>query len=170
MRFSVTIPALLAVALFGCAGCGSLQDPAAGEEEDAESSLMGGTPRRAEVPSFTGPGSSRVQRGKMPGIDFGDVIWEIPESEKEKIKAVAAYLKGSAERVILAGGAVVTNAEYARQLGQQRAIAVKNALIREGIPANTIITVSYGLDLPGRGGDRVEFGFIPTGEKREPGR
>jgi hypothetical protein len=27
------------------------------------------------------------------------------------------------------------------------------------------VTVSYGLDLPGKGGDRVEFGTVPTGEK-----
>lgn len=166
MHFSLTFPAMLAAALFGCAGCASMHGPL--EDEDPESSQMGGTPRRAELPAYSGPGSARVERGKMEGIFFGDVTWEIPESEMDKIKAVATYMKVSAERVILAGGAEVTNAEYARQLGQQRAIAVKNALIRDGIPANKIITASYGLDLPGKGGDRVEFGFIRTGEKGEP--
>jgi peptidoglycan-associated lipoprotein len=129
---------------------------------------MAGTPRRAELPAYAGPGSGRVERGKMEGIDFGDVTWAIPDSEKDKVKAVATYMKVSAERVILAGGADVGSAEYARQLGQQRALAVKEALIHHGIPANRIITVSYGTDLPGKGGDRVEFGFIRTGEKGTP--
>jgi outer membrane protein OmpA-like peptidoglycan-associated protein len=44
-------------------------------------------------------------------------------------------------------------------------LAVKAALMKQGIPANQIVTVSYGLDLPGKGGDRVEFGTVPTGEK-----
>jgi peptidoglycan-associated lipoprotein len=106
-----------------------------------------------------------VTRGRLEGIDFEDTFWEIPELQKEKVKAVATYLKVRAERVIVAGGAAVGSAEYARQLGQQRALAVKAALMKQGIPANQIVTVSYGLDLPGKGGDRVEFGTVPTGEK-----
>ena len=82
-----------------------------------------------------------------------------------KIKAVATYLKVNAERVIVAGGAEVAGAEYARQLGQERALTVKAALIKAGIPANKIMTMSYGGDLPGKGGNRVEFGTLPTGEK-----
>ncbi len=77
-------------------------------------------------------------------------------------------MKVRAERVIVAGGADTSNAEYARQLGQQRALAVMEALTDEGIPANKIMTVSFGRDLPGKGGDRVEFGFVPTGESNLP--
>lgn len=155
----------LAAILLGCVSCGSVNGPELEDTEDAETMVMGGTPRRAETASYSSP---NVQRGKMPGIFFGDVTWKIPADQKENIRAVATYLKVSAERVIVAGGAEVTNPEYARQLGQQRAIAVKDALIREGIPSSTIITVSFGLDLPGRG-DRVEFGFIPTGERPAAG-
>lgn len=170
MRFCHFLPSVVvAASLCGVTGCGSLLGGKM-EEEDAESSQMAGTPRRAELPAYAGPGSGRVERGTMEGIDFGDVTWAIPEAEKDKVKAVATYMKVSAERVILAGGAEVASAEYARQLGQQRALAVKEALIRQGIPANRIITVSYGLDLPGKGGDRVEFGFIRTGEKGAAGK
>lgn len=164
MRFPALLPVIVAASLLSGTGCGSLPWSKTGDE-DAESAAMGGTPRRAESPAY---GSSRVERGKMEGIDFGDLTWAVPEAEMDKIKAVATYMKVSAERVILAGGADVSSAEYARQLGQQRALAVKEALIRHGIPANRIITVSYGLDLPGQGGDRVEFGFIRTGERGAP--
>ncbi|MDB6133598.1 MAG: Peptidoglycan-associated protein [Verrucomicrobiales bacterium] len=158
MRFPLMLPAVLAATLLGGTGCGFFKDPS--EEGGEDSVLMNGTPRRAELPAYNG---SRVQRGKMPGIEFSDTAWEVSITEKEKIKAVATYLKVNAERVILAGGASVPNAEYARQLGQQRALSVKNALMREGIPGTKIITVSFGTDLPGPGGDRVEFGFVHTG-------
>ena len=152
----LTIP-VMACGLVSCASSGA----ASGEEDEAATGL-GEAPRRAVLPSYLSP---EVTRGRLEGIDFGDTVWEIPVVQKEKVKAVATYLKVRAERVIVAGGAEVGSAEYARQLGQQRALAVKDALMKQGIPANQIVTVSYGLDLPGKGGDRVEFGTVPTGEK-----
>ena len=148
---------VMALGCVSCAGSG-----AAGEEDEEAAATMGETQRRANLPSYSSPG---VTRGQLEGIDFGDAAWELPPGQKDKVKAVSTYLKVRAERVIVAGGAQVTSAEYARQLGQQRALAVKQALMKEGIPANRIVTMSYGLDLPGKGGDRVEFGTVPTGEK-----
>ena len=147
----------LALGCVSCAGPG-----AAGADDSERGAGMGETQRRANLPSYSSQG---VTRGQWEGIEFGDAAWELPPSQKEKIKAVAKHLKVQAERVILAGGAQVTSPEYARQLGQQRALTVKQALLKEGIPANRIVTMSYGLDLPGKGGDRVEFGTVPTGEK-----
>jgi peptidoglycan-associated lipoprotein len=151
---------LIPAMALGCASCAS--SGAAGEEDEEGAAAAGEAPRRATLPSYTSAG---VTRGRLEGIEFGDTVWEVPAGQKDRVKAVATYLKVRAERVIVAGGADVTSAEYARQLGQQRALAVKEALIKEGIPANRIVTVSYGLDLPGKGGDRVEFGVVPTGEK-----
>lgn len=153
--YSLLIP-LIAGGLSGCASTNAASD-------DPESEGGGGdSPRRPALPAFT---SQEVTRNAVEGIQFGDASSEIEESQKPRVKAVATYLKVRAERVIVAGGAQVTSSEYARQLGQQRALAVRQALIREGIPANKIVTASYGLYLPGKGGDRVEFGFLPTGEK-----
>ena len=146
---------LMALGWVGCAGSGAGN----GREETAG---MGEAPHRSTMPAYTSAG---VMRGQLEGIEFGDTVWQVPASQKERVKAVATYLKVGAARVIVAGGAEVSSAEYARQLGQQRALAVKHALIGEGIPANQITTVSYGLDLPGKGRDRVEFGVVPTGEK-----
>jgi peptidoglycan-associated lipoprotein len=143
--------------MVSCAGSG-----AEGLDEEEGAGGMGEAPHRAVLPSYL---SAEVTRGQLEGVDFGDTVWEIPASQEGKVKAVATYLKVRAERVIVAGGAEVGSAEYARQLGQQRALAVKAALMKQGIPANQIVTVSYGLDLPGKGGDRVEFGTVPTGEK-----
>lgn len=147
---------LIPVLALGFSGCAATGTGAENEEAD------GGSPHRAALPSYT---SAEVTRGKLEGVSFDDASWEIPSSEEQKVEAAATYLKVRAERVIVAGGAQVTSPEYARQLGQQRAQAVKEALMDEGIPANKITTVSFGLDLPGKGGDRVEFGVVPTGEK-----
>jgi outer membrane protein OmpA-like peptidoglycan-associated protein len=158
MKSRLFVMLLAPLVLFGAAGCSSVGAFDEGEEAEAASEA----PRRANLPSYT---ASEVTRGRLEGIVFGDTEWAVPPGEKAKVQAVATYLKVRAERVIVAGGAQVTSAEYARQLGQQRALAVRDALIKEGIPANRIVTVSYGLDLPGKGGDRVEFGVVPTGEK-----
>ena len=149
---------MIPLAAVGLIGCASTEGP----EDEQEMEGMVEAPRRAAWPSYAAP---EVSRGKLGGIDFEDSSWEIPPGERMKIKAVATYLKVNAERVIVAGGAEVAGAEYARQLGQERALTVKAALIKAGIPANKIMTMSYGGDLPGKGGNRVEFGTLPTGEK-----
>ena len=119
-------------------------------------------PRRANVAGYLAP---QVKRGKVAGIGFAAGAWEMPKGERLKLRAAATYLKVTGERVILAGSAKESSAEYARQLGQQRALAVQQALVAEGIPANRMATVSFGRDMPGGGGDEVQFGFVPTGEK-----
>ncbi len=160
-RFCCRLPFLLCVVLSGgVVACASADKKAAGEG-------LREAPRRANLPSYL---AAQVKRGKFEGIVFGEGVGEYPKSERSKLRAVATYLKVGGERVILAGGAKVGSAEYARQLGQQRAGAVQQALVAEGIPPNRISTVSFGLDLPGKGGDRVEFGFVPTGEQALLGR
>ncbi len=155
--FLLSVVPVLALACGSCASSDEI-----GGEEGEDLAGMEESPHRATLPHFTSAG---VTRGRLEGIAFGDTVWEVPAGERAKVKAVATYLKVRAERVIVAGGAEVTSAEYARHLGQQRALAVKAALMKEGIPASRIVTLSYGLDLPGLGGDRVEFGTVPTGEK-----
>ena len=86
---------VLAGALLSCA---SNEVASGGEDETAPG--MGEAPRRAVLPSYLSP---EVTRGRLEGIDFGDTVWEIPELQKEKVKAVALYLKVRAERVIVAG-------------------------------------------------------------------
>ena len=125
----------------GCVSCaGSRTAGEAGEEDLAGTAEA---PRRANLPAYT---SAEVLRSKLEGIVFPDAVWQVQASEKGKIKAAATWLKVRAERVILAGGAEVTSPEYARQLGQQRAMAVRDALIDEGIPANRITRISAVID------------------------
>jgi peptidoglycan-associated lipoprotein len=156
LRYLLMIPVLA----LGCVNCAGHRTDGGTEEEDLADTPE--SPRRANLPAYT---SAEVQRGKLEGIVFPDGAWQVPVSEKGKIRIAATWLKVRAERVILAGGAGVSSPEYARQLGQQRAMAVRDALVDEGIPANRITTMSYGADLPGKGGDRVELGLVPTGEK-----
>lgn len=153
----LVLPLLLPLMALGCASCAST-DPAL---EDGENAGSAEALRRATWPPYT---SGRVQRGQLDGISFEGTQWELTKPQRAGVRAVAKALEVRAERVIVAGGASAASAEYARQLGQQRALAVMEALIEAGIPANKIMTVSFGRDLPGRGGDRVEFGSVPTGE------
>lgn len=146
-------PVLAGLVLSSCAVTEGIQEPEDGEAERAE--MM---QRSRDFPDYL---SQEVVRGQLEPIEFGDVVWKIPSSQWPRVRAAADYLLESEGRVILAGGAEVTSAEYARQLGQQRALSVKEALIGEGVPAARISTVSFGLDLQGRVRDRVDFGIIP---------
>jgi outer membrane protein OmpA-like peptidoglycan-associated protein len=74
--------------------------------------------------------------------------WDIRESEQQKVKDVADYLKRyPTMKVNLCGyaDAQTGNNEINDRLGQNRVEAVKNALINQyGIPASRIITDSKG--------------------------
>lgn len=153
--------AALAVCLC-TAGCSSLQGSLDDDSDDAQEMLP--HPRRAEMPSLFGPGSTRLKSGKFPVIQFGGDSWTLPSSELGKIKTVAAYLNGNPERIVLAAGARGVTAEYARQLGDLRAQTVRKALIDAGVPASKILSVSFGEDAPGVTGGGVSFSLIGTGE------
>lgn len=154
-RYFWMIP-VLALTCVSCATKPSGEDDGSADMADSTEA-----PRRANLPSYNSTG---VAHGALEAIVFPDAEWKVPASEQAKIKAAATLLKVRAQRVVLAGGAQVSSPEYARQLGQQRAMAVREKLIDQGIPPNKITVVSYGLDLPGKSGDRVEFGIVPTGE------
>ncbi len=143
-------------------GCTALRSPLDDDTDDAVDMLE--HPRRAETPSLFGPGSERLMAGKFPVVHFNDGGTEIPASEKRKIQTVSRWLTGNPERVLIAAGARAQSPEYARQISDERARNVRNALISAGVPASKIQTVSFGEDAAAITGGGVSFALIGTGE------
>jgi len=74
----------------------------------------------------------------------------VKSSEKSKAAAVADYLKGNAAAAVKVEGHCDERGteEYNRSLGERRALACREELIRLGIDANRVDTISYGEDRP----------------------
>jgi peptidoglycan-associated lipoprotein len=75
-------------------------------------------------------------------------------SEDSKIAAVAAYLKAHGSDAVEIEGHCDERGteEYNRSLGERRALALREALSRQGVSATIIDTVSYGKDKPASSG------------------
>ena len=81
-------------------------------------------------------------------FDFDSSV--IKASEKPKVAAVADYLKANKGKAVLVEGNCDERGteEYNRSLGERRALAVREELIRLGIGATEVDTISYGKDKP----------------------
>lgn len=78
----------------------------------------------------------------------------IRTSEKPKVVAVADYLKSNQAQAVRVEGHCDERGteEYNRALGERRALAVREELIRLGIDAKRVDTLSYGEDRPAEPG------------------
>jgi len=74
----------------------------------------------------------------------------IKKSEHVNLEAVASALKGSASDKLLIEGNCDERGteEYNRALGERRALAAREALVKLGVSADRIRTISYGKDKP----------------------
>jgi peptidoglycan-associated lipoprotein len=74
----------------------------------------------------------------------------VKSSEKSKVKAVADYLKGSSADAVKIQGHCDERgtAEYNRALGERRALALREELVRDGIDGTRVDTISFGADQP----------------------
>lgn len=74
----------------------------------------------------------------------------IRTSEKSKIAKVADYLKANPGHALEVAGNCDERGteEYNRALGERRALAARQELIRLGIDSSTVVTKSYGKDRP----------------------
>lgn len=110
----------------------------------------------------TGTGISAANRGEFDGMvkdaelfknntvhfDFDSSV--IRDKERGKIEAVAAFLKTAPANKLLVEGHCDERGteEYNRALGERRALAVREYLVRLGIQGSRIRTISYGFDRP----------------------
>lgn len=131
---------------------------------------LGGT-----MPGGSGPGSEVVSGGDLkpttqgipPGTNhFGwtedPVILQaemvffafdsslIREGEKPKLQKVADYMKSNGDKAVKVEGHCDERGteEYNRSLGDRRALAVREELIKLGIAMDRVDTISFGKDKP----------------------
>jgi len=78
----------------------------------------------------------------------------IKSGDLSKVEAVATQLKGMAGKAVRIEGHCDERGteEYNRSLGERRALAVRESLIRLGVAADMIDTISYGEDRPAEQG------------------
>lgn len=104
-------------------------------------------------PDLSGDLESRFtfERTKLAAhtVHFAYDSSAIRSSEQAHVQAVAAYLKGApASEFLLVEGHCDERGteEYNRALGERRALAVREALIAQGVDGQRIATRSYGKD------------------------
>ena len=81
-------------------------------------------------------------------FDFDSSV--LKNAEKPKVSAVADYLKANSGKAVRVEGNCDERGteEYNRSLGERRALAVREELIRLGIDPTRVDTISYGKDRP----------------------
>lgn len=156
-----------ALAVLTLAGCTNKRG--AGSGSGAEGDFVNGTPLpdRQEGVSFLG---SNVDRSKFAPVYFGFDSSDVAAGERGKIEQVAAFMREGGGTVIIAGFTDERGTpEYNRGLGERRALAVREALIRAGASGGKVQTVSFGAELPAADGSseaayaknrRAEFGVV----------
>ncbi|MBM3847381.1 MAG: peptidoglycan-associated lipoprotein Pal [Verrucomicrobia bacterium] len=74
----------------------------------------------------------------------------VKPGEVEKIRVVASHLKANATHRVQVDGHCDERGteEYNRALGEKRALAIREFLVREGVEPERVRTVSYGEDKP----------------------
>ena len=74
----------------------------------------------------------------------------VPSADKSKISAVADYLKNHSDVAVRVEGNCDERGteEYNRSLGERRALAGREELIRLGVASGRVDTLSYGEDKP----------------------
>lgn len=145
--------------------CATKKDQYAGVDGDFVSGVP--LPDRQDGASFLG---GNVSKGQFAPVQFGFDSFQVSGSEMPKVQAVAQAMKSSSADLIIAGFTDERGTEeYNRGLGERRALAVREALISQGISGGRIQTVSFGEEMPADPGSgeaawaanrRAEFGVV----------
>jgi len=113
-----------------------------------------GTPQEDPTKFYYGPDGKRMvmDRAALAAntIHFAYDSAAIRKSENANLQAVAAALKSDSSTKLLVEGNCDERGteEYNRSLGERRAGAARNALIKMGISGDRIMTKSFGKDNP----------------------
>jgi peptidoglycan-associated lipoprotein len=95
------------------------------------------------------PGGTWGARGEFSPVYFDFDSARVKPGELGKLETVAAALRGNNKKLVVEGHADERGtAEYNRALGERRALACREELIRLGVAAHRITTISYGEDRP----------------------
>lgn len=158
---------VLAFALLGLNACGDKKGsnnlPAATGDYDSVTGTP--LPSRDEGTSFLSP---NVSKSQFSPVYFEFDSFAVGSAEISKIQQVADFMQRSSNSLIIAGFTDARGTpEYNRALGEKRAGAVREQLIRMGVSPGRIQTVSFGMEMPADSGSgeaayaknrRAEFG------------
>lgn len=193
-RLSQALAAVLLILVLASHGCAHRKGGAAaskfGQESGRSEPLLPATGDSASGINFGGdsfaenvPLSGRpshlsfdsqdVRKDLFEPVYFAFDRYDVDGSELLKIRKLAGYLQShSSSGVIVAGHTDATGTtEYNRNLGERRSLAIRAALIQQGISAAQVQTVSFGEDRPAQPGTndsalaanrRAEFGIFDS--------
>jgi peptidoglycan-associated lipoprotein len=87
---------------------------------------------------------------KQQTVHFAYDSSAVRKDDRAKVSAVADYLKGNPQTAVRAEGNCDERGteEYNRSLGERRALAAREELIRLGVTPDRVDTISYGEDKP----------------------
>src|SRR5262245_19408877 len=120
----------------------------AGGNPVATNDIAGGVP--------SNPAGSHEGWLEDPSIFKQDTVYfdldssVVKSGEKAKVSAVADYLKGHSAQAVRVEGYCDERGteEYNRALGERRALALREELVRLGIEPTRVDTISFGKDKP----------------------
>jgi peptidoglycan-associated lipoprotein len=94
------------------------------------------------------PENAEILKADTVYFDFDSSV--LKTSEKPKVAAVADYLKANSANAVRVEGNCDERGteEYNRSLGERRALAVREELVRLGLDPTRVDTISYGKDRP----------------------
>jgi len=149
-KFLVQVVVVSLVAAFGLTGCGFTRKKSSaqpGAETGVPPLGPGGEAAVGERPMVGSAGT--LQHGQFAPVLFDFDSARIRPSEGSKLEAVAAYLKSNPGKLVIEGYCDERGtAEYNRALGERRALAARDELVKLGIDASRMSTISYGKDRP----------------------
>lgn len=162
----LVLGAVLALASSGCrkhpTAVTPLPGSRAGSPTDIDKGNALGTTTDKPVASSTDGGIPANPPGSHEGwtedrnqfqantVHFAFDSSEVKASEQGNVTAVADYLKGHEAAAVKIEGHCDERgtAEYNRSLGERRASALREELVKLGVAASRVDTISYGFDRP----------------------
>ena len=167
MKSLRVLASFAALALAACSTTG--RNAGGGSDSDSVNGTALGSalPERIEGASFLG---SNVDRSRFSPVHFAFDSTAIGGGEHGKLQAVADFCRSNRNSIIIAGFTDERGTpEYNRGLGERRALTVREELIKLGVSAHRLQTVSFGAELPADAGSnesawaknrRAEFGVV----------
>ena len=149
--FVVPVVALTIISTIGLTGCKNppwrKKSPPPVAETGVPPLGSAGDIAAGERPFVTGEG--QLQHGQFAAVYFDYDSARIRPSEMAKVEAVAGAMRSGSSKLVIEGHCDERGtAEYNRALGERRALAAREELVRLGVDASRITTISYGKDRP----------------------
>ena len=156
MRKQYLVQIILAglVVAFGLTGChhagGAGAGGGAGGNGEPGVPPLGGADGTGGVGSRPiGLSGDSLTHGQFAPVLFEYDSARIRPSEESKLQTVAAYVKSNPGKLVVEGHCDERGtAEYNRALGERRALAARDELVKLGVDTSRISTVSYGSERP----------------------